>query len=57
MEIVQNLVEEAVFSLVLENIMIIKISIPSSEDLYYYMINGFHKPDFVIDVSALSKES
>ena len=21
------------------------------QNLYYYMINGFHKPDFVIDIS------
>ena len=22
------------------------------QNVYYYMINGFHKPDFVIDISA-----
>jgi len=47
-----QLVEEACFSAAIR-----KYSGESSQEphrieaLYYYMINGFHKPDFVVDVS------
>lgn len=48
-----RLVDEAVFSAGIKNYF------PDSaypahkaENLYFYMINGFHKPDFVIDISA-----
>ncbi|WP_226666846.1 bacillithiol biosynthesis deacetylase BshB1 [Metabacillus litoralis] len=47
-----KLVEEALFSAGIKNYK--DQSGHSSHrvrDLYYYMINGFHKPDFVIDIS------
>jgi N-acetylglucosamine malate deacetylase 1 len=48
-----RLVEEAVFSAGIKKF---KDELDQSEHrvqtVYYYMINGFHKPDFVIDISA-----
>ncbi len=48
-----RLVEEAVFSAgvrkVMENELLRAHHV---QNMYYYMINGFHKPDFVIDISS-----
>lgn len=47
-----RLVEEAIFSAgirkVKENVL---LGAHHVQNLYYYMINGFHKPDFVIDIT------
>lgn len=48
-----RLVEEAVFSAGIMKYQIENSSLlpHKVENLFFYMINGFHKPDFVIDVS------
>lgn len=47
-----RLVEEAVFSAGVRKVMQNEsFSAYHIQNLYYYMINGFHKPDFVIDIS------
>ncbi|WP_338789326.1 bacillithiol biosynthesis deacetylase BshB1 [Metabacillus sp. FJAT-53654] len=47
-----RLVEEAVFSAGIRKYKD-TLDLPSHrvQSIYYYMINGFHKPDFVIDIS------
>lgn len=48
-----RLVEEAVFSAGIQNYQK-EVGNPSHRvgNVYFYMINGFHKPDMVIDISA-----
>ena len=47
-----RLVEEAVFSAGVRKVMENEsVGAHHVQNLYYYMINGFHKPDFVIDIS------
>lgn len=47
-----RLVEEAVFSAGVRKVMENEsFGAHHIQNLYYYMINGFHKPDFVIDIS------
>ncbi|MFT8320537.1 MAG: bacillithiol biosynthesis deacetylase BshB1 [Bacillus sp. (in: firmicutes)] len=46
-----KLVEEAVFSAGIKNFMRECPQTHKVQNVYYYMINGFHKPDFVIDTS------
>lgn len=48
-----KLVEEAVFSAGIRKYKD-NLDLPSHkvEFIFYYMINGFHKPDFVVDISA-----
>lgn len=48
-----RLVDEAVFSAGIKNYQTDE-TLPSHrvERIYYYMINGFHKPDFTVDISA-----
>lgn len=48
-----RLVEEAVFSAGIKNYQT-EDALPSHrvERVYYYMINGFHQPDFTVDISA-----
>lgn len=47
-----RLVEEAVFSAGVRKVMGNELfGAHHIQNLYYYMINGFHKPDFVIDIS------
>lgn len=47
-----RLVEEAVFSAGVRKVMKNEpFDAHHIQNLYYYMINGFHKPDFVIDIS------
>jgi N-acetylglucosamine malate deacetylase 1 len=48
-----RLVEEAVFSAGIKKFQTEIDVLPHRvEKMYYYMINGFHKPDFVIDISS-----
>ncbi len=48
-----RLVEEAVFSAGVRKVMENEaFGAHHVQNMYYYMINGFHKPDFVIDISA-----
>jgi N-acetylglucosamine malate deacetylase 1 len=48
-----RLVEEAVFSAGIKRFQTEKDELPHRvEKMYFYMINGFHKPDFVIDISS-----
>lgn len=48
-----RLVEEAVFSAGIKKYQTKNNELPHRvEKVYFYMINGFHKPDFVIDVSS-----
>ncbi|MED3945620.1 MULTISPECIES: bacillithiol biosynthesis deacetylase BshB1 [Priestia] len=48
-----KLVEEAMFSAGVKNyIDDKKQKAHRAESLYFYMINGFHKPDFIVDVSS-----
>ncbi|MBU8879076.1 bacillithiol biosynthesis deacetylase BshB1 [Bacillus sp. FJAT-29790] len=48
-----RLVEEAVFSAGIKNYQTEDNLLPHRvKNIYFYMINGFHEPDFVIDVSA-----
>lgn len=52
-----QLVEEAVFSAGIRNYDTEDGLGPHKiKDLYFYMINGFHKPDFVIDISKYMKK-
>jgi N-acetylglucosamine malate deacetylase 1 len=47
-----RIVEEAVFSAGIKKFVTYKNSEPHRvENIYFYMINGFHKPDFIIDIS------
>jgi bacillithiol biosynthesis deacetylase BshB1 len=47
-----RIVEEAVFSAGIKKFVTNKNSEPHRvKSIYFYMINGFHKPDFVIDIS------
>lgn len=46
-----RLVEEAVFSAGIRKLETEGLAPHRVEQLYFYMINGFHKPDFVVDVS------
>ena len=46
-----KLVEEALFSAGIRNYKANDTEPHRADRLYFYMINGFHKPDFVIDVS------
>ena len=47
-----RLVEEAVFSAGVRKVMENEsLGAHHVKNLYYYMINGFHKPDFVIDIT------
>lgn len=47
-----RIVEEAVFSAGIKNYKTLLNSEPHRvKNIYFYMINGFHKPDFVIDIS------
>jgi N-acetylglucosamine malate deacetylase 1 len=47
-----RIVEEAVFSAGIKKFVTEKCNEPHRvKNLYFYMINGFHKPDFVIDIS------
>ncbi|MGP7816043.1 bacillithiol biosynthesis deacetylase BshB1 [Niallia sp. 01092] len=46
-----KLVDEAVFSAGIINIQTENGLAHRVQNVYYYMINGFHKPDFVIDTS------
>lgn len=49
-----RLVEEAVFSAAIRKYdSDARFSAHRPKALYYYMINGFHKPDFMIDVSGV----
>ncbi|MEH6945851.1 bacillithiol biosynthesis deacetylase BshB1 [Bacillus sp. JJ634] len=48
-----RLVEEAVFSAGVRKYMEnIGLGAHRVQNVYFYMINGFHKPDFVMDISA-----
>ncbi|WHY75860.1 bacillithiol biosynthesis deacetylase BshB1 [Neobacillus sp. WH10] len=48
-----RLVEEAVFSAGIKKYKTDKCNDPHRvEKMYYYMINGFHNPDFTIDIST-----
>lgn len=48
-----RLVEEAVFSAGVRKVMENEqMAAHHVQNVYYYMINGFHKPDFVIDIST-----
>jgi N-acetylglucosamine malate deacetylase 1 len=48
-----RLVEEAVFSAGIKKFQTEIDELPHRvEKMYFYMINGFHKPDFVIDISS-----
>ncbi|MGG1364749.1 bacillithiol biosynthesis deacetylase BshB1 [Priestia megaterium] len=48
-----KLVEEAMFSAGVKNyIDYKKQKAHRAEALYFYMINGFHKPDFIVDISS-----
>jgi N-acetylglucosamine malate deacetylase 1 len=48
-----HLVEEAVFSAGVRKVMQNEqMEAHHVQHVYYYMINGFHKPDFVIDIST-----
>lgn len=52
-----RLVEEAVFSAGVRKVMGNESTgAHHVQNLYYYMINGFHKPDFVIDISEQMKQ-
>lgn len=46
-----KLVEEAIFSAGIRKYMP-EIPVHRVQSLYFYMINGFHKPDFCIDISS-----
>lgn len=46
-----RIVKEAVFSAGIKNYRVGNTSAHKVQNQYYYMINGFHKPDFVIDIS------
>lgn len=46
-----KLIEEAVFSAGVRNFIVKDTESHRASSLYFYMINGFHKPDFMIDVS------
>jgi N-acetylglucosamine malate deacetylase 1 len=47
-----RIVEEAVFSAGIKKFVTDKYSEPHRvKNIYFYMINGFHKPDFTIDIS------
>jgi N-acetylglucosamine malate deacetylase 1 len=47
-----RIVEEAVFSAGVKKFMTDQYNEPHRvKNMYYYMINGFHRPDFVIDIS------
>lgn len=46
-----NLVEEAVFSAGVKKYAQETGGAHRADNVYFYMINGFHKPDFVIDVT------
>ena len=49
-----RLVEEAVFSAGVRKYMgETGLEAHRVKNMYYYMINGFHKPDFVIDISSV----
>ncbi len=47
-----HLVEEAVFSAAIKKYQTDDTEPHRVNNLYFYMINGFHKPDFVIDISS-----
>jgi N-acetylglucosamine malate deacetylase 1 len=48
-----HLVEEAVFSAGIKKYKTEKGELPHRvEKVYFYMINGFHQPDFIIDISS-----
>jgi len=46
-----KIVREAVFSAGIRNYQVANTTSHKVNNVYYYMINGFHKPDFVIDTS------
>ncbi|PKG24108.1 bacillithiol biosynthesis deacetylase BshB1 [Niallia nealsonii] len=46
-----KLVDEAIFSAGIKNFKAGDLASHKVQNSYYYMINGFHKPDFVIDTS------
>lgn len=47
-----RIVEEAVFSAGIKNYKTLENSEPHRvKNIYFFMINGFHKPDFVIDIT------
>jgi len=46
-----KLVDEAIFSAGIKNFAAGSLAPHKVQNSYYYMINGFHKPDFVIDTS------
>ncbi|QQZ11046.1 bacillithiol biosynthesis deacetylase BshB1 [Heyndrickxia vini] len=46
------LVKEAVFSAGIRKFTTGLLEAHKAKNLYYYMINGFHKPDFVIDITS-----
>jgi N-acetylglucosamine malate deacetylase 1 len=51
-----RIVEEAVFSAGIKKYRTDKNNEPHRvKNIYFYMINGFHKPDFVIDISEEMK--
>lgn len=47
-----HLVEEAVFSAAIRKYQTDGKQPHRVKNIYFYMINGFHKPDFVIDISS-----
>lgn len=46
-----QLVKEAVFSAGIRKFTTGSLEAHKAKNLFYYMINGFHKPDFVIDIT------
>ncbi|MEK5381144.1 bacillithiol biosynthesis deacetylase BshB1 [Niallia sp. FSL W8-0635] len=50
-----KIVKEAVFSAGIRNYHANNTEPHKVQNVYYYMINGFHKPDFVIDTSDFMK--
>lgn len=52
-----RIVEEAVFSAGIKKFVTPQYNEPHRvKNVYFYMINGFHKPDFVIDISNYMKQ-
>ncbi|MFB5281957.1 MULTISPECIES: bacillithiol biosynthesis deacetylase BshB1 [Peribacillus] len=52
-----RLVEEAVFSAGVRKYMEnVGLGAHRVQNVYFYMINGFHKPDFVMDISAFMQK-
>lgn len=47
-----RLVEEAVFSAGVRKVLEGTGDAHHVQNMYYYMINGFHQPDFVVDISS-----